>query len=254
VANEPVPTRKYNDREIALILKKAAERQEDVAPKEGGYSLAELEEIAAQAGIDATHVRSAARDLSMVDRPAGHGFVGSPTIIELERTVEGEVAESEYGDLVELIRDLTHEVGTVTRVDRTMEWVTRGQDMAGMHISINPGKGHTRIRLVTRHDGVAFVLFLVTGMLGTLLGIPVWMALLGHGFPAVLGVMCGTSSILLGDRAIMRAVSNRRQRSATQVIDALAEHVARVATRPNPLTPFPTGEGGTTRKLPGATG
>src|SRR5205085_6391827 len=113
---------------------------------------AELEEIAAQAGIDAEHVRTAARDLAMVDRPAGHGIVGSPTVIELERTVEGEIPESEYGDLVELIRNLTHEVGTVSRVDRTLEWTMHRTDVMGVHISINPGKDRTRIRLVTRHD------------------------------------------------------------------------------------------------------
>jgi hypothetical protein len=229
LANEPVPVRKYSDREIALILKRAAEKQEEVAPKEGGYSLAELEEIAAQAGIGAEHVRAAARDLHQVEGPPGHGFVGSPTVFELERAVEGEIPESEYGDLVELIRDLTHEVGTVTRVDRTMEWSTHRNDLAGLHISINPGKGRTRIRVVARHDGAAFTLFMLTGLFGTILGIPVSIATFGAGLPAVLGVMCGTSSIYLGDRAIMHTVSKRRLRLITQVTDALAEHVARVA-------------------------
>ena len=235
MAHEPVPARRYNDREIALILKKAAERQEDVAPREGGYSLAELEEIAAQAGIDATHVRSAARDLAMVDRPAGHGFVGSPTIIELERGGEGEIPESEYGDLVELIRDLTHEVGKVSRVDRTMEWITSRNDMIGMHISVNPGKGKTRVRLVTRHDGVAAIVFLLTGIFGTMASLVISIKTLGAGLPAAAAAFSAISGIYLGDRGVLQIVSQRRQRWAHRVIDALAEHVARVVTKPAQL-------------------
>jgi len=83
--------------------------------------------------------------------------------------------------------------------------------------------------VVARHDGAAFVLFMVTGLFGTMLGIPLSIATFGAGLPAVLGVMCGTSSIYLGDRAIMHTVSKRRLRLITQVTDALAEHVARVA-------------------------
>jgi hypothetical protein len=58
--------RRYGDKEVGLILRRATEfqRQEPASAAEGGgLTLAELEEIAAEAGIDPRHLRRAASEL-----------------------------------------------------------------------------------------------------------------------------------------------------------------------------------------------
>ena len=51
---EPLPGRRYNDKEVARIIKQASEIQPCEAPSEStaGLSLSELEQIAREAGID----------------------------------------------------------------------------------------------------------------------------------------------------------------------------------------------------------
>jgi hypothetical protein len=230
--NAPVPARRYSDREITLILKGAAERQEEVAPREGGYSLAELEEIAAQAGIDAANVRAAARDLDRVDAPAGGGFVGSPTMLEFERMVEGEVPESEYGELVETIRRLTHTVGKPNRVERALEWSSSYNDIAHVHVTIAPVRGNTRIRIIARHDAGAFILLLTSLLMSPLLGLAVAGAMGLAGLPVLGAGLFGFGSVYLGDRALLRRISAGRTRKMTALVDALADEVARVAKPP----------------------
>src|SRR5450830_1774255 len=100
---EPLPGRRYNDKEVARIIKQASELQQSDAPGESasGLSLAELEQIAREAGIDPAMVRRAAVDLDAqvsVGRPSR--FLGAPSSLALERTIDGEVSPDEYDALV----------------------------------------------------------------------------------------------------------------------------------------------------------
>ncbi|MGH7472236.1 MAG: hypothetical protein ACRENP_30160, partial [Longimicrobiales bacterium] len=63
--------RRYSEREFALILKHAAELQEGLssAPR-GEFTLSEIQNIAAAAGIDAQNVLDAARALPTRERAA----------------------------------------------------------------------------------------------------------------------------------------------------------------------------------------
>ena len=72
MSNELVP-RRYSEKEAGTILRKAAEMQraEPTATDPSGFSLAELEEVAREAGIDPAVVRSAAAEL---DVPAAENF------------------------------------------------------------------------------------------------------------------------------------------------------------------------------------
>ena len=58
--------RRYGDKQVGLILRRASELQEQ-APEENpgamGLTLTELEEIAVEAGIDAAHIRRAVGEL-----------------------------------------------------------------------------------------------------------------------------------------------------------------------------------------------
>ena len=59
------PSRRYNEKEVADIIKRASELQqaESTAESTTGMSLAELEQVAREAGLDPALVRRAATDL-----------------------------------------------------------------------------------------------------------------------------------------------------------------------------------------------
>lgn len=83
------PTRKYTDRQVRLILKSAVELQQrterDDDPS-GATSLAELEQMAAEVGLDSSLVRRAVAELDTVGAPSErNAFLGSPTYIVLEQ-------------------------------------------------------------------------------------------------------------------------------------------------------------------------
>lgn len=233
MANDPVPVRRYNEREVALILKRAAERENELPQaREMGYSLAELEEIAAQAGISPASIRAVARDLDHSVAPLSQaaGFLGAPTVFEMERIIEGELPESEYADVVETIRRATHEIGTVTRVERALEWGFGQRDLAGVHVTITPARGRTKIRVVSRHDGGAFLLMLTSIALGTLMSAVVVFGGFGLlGLPAAGGMVSGVGLTYLGDRKILSRVAHRRSNEAAALLDVLAEQITRVA-------------------------
>ena len=73
---EPLPLpRVYGEKEIGQILKRATDLQheEPSAPSAAGVTLAELEDIAAEAGIDPVYLRRAAMevDSGVADPPSG---------------------------------------------------------------------------------------------------------------------------------------------------------------------------------------
>ena len=86
--------RRFNEREVAAIIKRASELQEveSIGESSTGMSLAELEQIAREAGLDPALVRRAASDLDtrVTDRQPS-AFFGAPTGLVLERTIDGEV-------------------------------------------------------------------------------------------------------------------------------------------------------------------
>src|SRR4249920_3279948 len=96
-------SRRFNEKEVALIIKRASELQETETTAESstGMSLAELEQVAREAGLDPGLVRRAAEDLdTRVTDQTPNRFLGAPTLLRLERTIDGEVSADEYEPIV----------------------------------------------------------------------------------------------------------------------------------------------------------
>ncbi|MEE8175809.1 MAG: hypothetical protein V3T97_04300, partial [Gemmatimonadota bacterium] len=62
-----LPGRHYTEKEVGLILRRATElqRSEPSARDPAGLTLAELEEVATEVGIDARYLRRAAAELEV---------------------------------------------------------------------------------------------------------------------------------------------------------------------------------------------
>ena len=232
--------RRFNDREIAQIMKRAAELQQlEPGDNSRGMSLRELEQIALEAGIDPALVHRAAADLDAHDDPLPESaLTGAPTRLQFERIIDGEVPDSEYGMLVEEIRRTFGMSGVITTLGRTLSWTSavRPAERRNVSVSIIPRNGVTTIRIDEPLGGVT------TAVFGGLVG-----AGGGGGALLTLGLVMGATGLIsvaapfavsvacvgyLGARAVFHTVVNRRIRELRLLLDRLSAFASAVAKRP----------------------
>jgi hypothetical protein len=97
--SDPVPPRIYGDKEVGRLLERATELQQGNAPAgSSGLTLAELEQIAAEAGIDPRYLRRAAQELEA--SPEGSTIwtriVGDQLMLVRQVTLPGELTETGF--------------------------------------------------------------------------------------------------------------------------------------------------------------
>jgi hypothetical protein len=246
--------RRYGEREIGRILERAAEIQmgEPTAQGPSGMTLRELEEIAAEAGIDPRYLRRAAGELEAgdLDRTFWTRVVGSPMSVALEAVVSGELPESGFERLVPIIQQGTREHGQPSLLGRTLTWqaeTASGTRSAMVVVSVRDG--WTSIRIDERLHGMAGQLFggLVGGAgvgAGMGIGMGVGLGALGS---ALLATAFPVATITIGyvaARELFRQSVERRRRLLSGLLDALVAEVALGIADPTPGVP------GSRRHLP----
>ena len=147
---EPAP-RRYSENEVGLILRRATEMQraEPTAADPAGLSLAELEDIATEAGIDPALLRRAASELG-VQQPAtlGSRLAGAPVAVAIERVIEGEMPVERLEDLVPTIVAATPGRGTASAVGRSLTWSSQeGSNLTEQQVLVSSQNGQTLIRV-----------------------------------------------------------------------------------------------------------
>ncbi len=102
----PDRIRRFSDKEVALIIKRAAELQAAGGEEDAsGMSLAEVEQVANEAGIDPFLVRRAASDYARQPATPEPSVVRrAPSAVSLETVVSGEVLEDDYEMIVDEVR------------------------------------------------------------------------------------------------------------------------------------------------------
>jgi len=254
---EPSETRRrYGDEEVGLILKRAAElqRQEPtLAAEGGGLSLGELEEIAAEAGIDPRYLRRAAEEVDTAAVPLpGEGvdrLIGAPLILHFERSLAGELPEGGFESLLPEIQDAAEGYGQPSLLGHTLTWQSKSpNNERTLQVTVTSRDGRTRIRIEERSSELAARLFGgiiggVGGGLGLGVGMGVGIGVLQSALFSVawpVGVITGSFVIA---RTFYRSAVRRRQRVLRHLLDRLTETietaVARQALEPGERRPGP---------------
>lgn len=230
------PPRRYDEKEIGRLLERATELQRDEASTtgpSGGMALAELEEIAKEAGIDPRYLRRAARELDTRSDEAGpwDTVVGAPLTLAFERTFPGEIEEGDFEALAVEIQHRSGASGQPSLLGRTLIW--RAESASGtrsLQVSVTSRDGETTIRIEERLHQFASGLFggTVAGGgvgVGMGVGIPVGMQVLGSTLFAVAFPLGAVGLAWVGCRAIYRAVVARRGRALQDLLERLSEQV-----------------------------
>ncbi len=230
------PRRRFGEKEVGLILKRATELQTeapDVLEEGEGLTLTELEEIAVEAGIDARFLRRAAKELDTVGPPPQgiHKLAGGPVTIELERRLQGEVPERAFEEMLRDIQLAAEGAGQGSLIGRTLAWSsTDPNKQRSLQIVVRSGDGETIIRIEERLHAMAGALFGglmggVGGGVGIGVGVGVGLGALGSALFATvfpLGIV-GISYITA--RSIFGSAARRRQKVLSQLAERLATYV-----------------------------
>lgn len=243
------PSRRYNEKEVALIIRQASELQEADATRDSsaGMSLVELEQVAREAGLDPALIRRAAADLDtrVTDRTPSR-LLGAPTSLRLERTIDGEVSPDEYDALVAEIQRAVGGMGSASLLGRSLQWTSAG---GGRHrvstrtvqVTVAPKNGRTTIRIEEPVGQLAGGLFLglmggigmglmpLVGVGGGYLG----MSVAGPGFAIAVAIAaCGAfvGGTYLLARTIFNRIVSRRGETLQALMSRLVEHVTAAGT------------------------
>jgi hypothetical protein len=228
--NPKSPARRYADAETALILRRAAELQGNAPESSASPTLAELEQMAGEAGIEPRYVRLAAAELaSPIAASRGKGILGAPETLWLERVVPGEIPASAFDALVEEIRSAVGMAGQATVLGRGFTWTS---GVAGhpappraITVTVTPVDGRTVLRAsealeqmeVAHLMGIGAGVGGVGGMIGA--GLAINAASLGIG--AVAAAWAGGA--FLTARRLHQRAARRHQRELAQLLERVAE-------------------------------
>ncbi len=232
--------RRFNEKEVALIIKRASELQtETTVESNTGMSLAELEQVAREAGLDPELVRRAAADLdTRVTDQTPNRFLGAPTVLRLERTIDGEVPADEYEPMVLEMQRVLGGVGTASTLGRTLQFSMTGRHRhhatgRDVQVTVTPRNGRTTIRIEETLGPLAGGLFggVMGGMGGGLMGpgIAIGAAAFHSAIMAagLAGVAIGGSYLLA--RTIYGKVVRGRGEKLHEVMSRLVEHASTTA-------------------------
>lgn len=228
--------RRYSEKEAGAILRKAAEMQraEPSAADPSGFSLAELEEVAREAGIDPAIVRQAASQLEIsTTASVGSALAGAPLALRLEVELPGEYPADRFDALVPMIQSASPWQGHAGVVGKSLTWNARADsNTSSLQVLVLAGNGRTLIRVEERLHGLVGALFGgVVGGGGVGAGVGI-----GAGVGAAMGsslFMIGFPVLIVGGAYYLTrtfyAAHVRKERGRLQgLLDQLSMHASSV--------------------------
>ena len=218
--------RRYSDEEFALILRKASEISEVGESHPGGLSLSEIQQIAAEAGIDSSAIARAAADLPEQSHDKLVSMIGGPLMYRHERTLPGKVSEEGLSRVLQSVRRTAARQGKSEHVLGSLEWQTV-DEASQIFVNVSARDVDTAIEVVgdRRTAGALTVLLpTVASFLGSLILVnKVIEPTTALGVAGIFGSVFGSAAI------VSRAMWSRTSASFQRRLGAVMEEASRTA-------------------------
>lgn len=224
----------YSEQQVSEILRRAAQLERGRSVTTAQLSIAEVEQIARESGLDPSLVRLAARSLeeSEQGKSAGARLIGAPLRRTIERVVDGELGTQHHENL---LADLRSAVPGSMRRPVQISSIGRALSVSGMsggtrvELTITPRDGKTLLRIQVSAGPLAGGFF--GGLMGGLGGfLPPVLAAAQSGGLGAPGTAVLAGGMLGGIFALARGLFSWRAGSSyrrfEQVADQLAERLA----------------------------
>jgi hypothetical protein len=225
-------SRRFTDREVALVLKRASEMEESVGDEVGGgsgLSLAELEDIGREVGISAVSLRSAVAGL---DRGRGLNaarIAGAPLVQRAVHGIPTRLDEETIRELVAIVdRDLDG-AGTVTEALGSVRW-TASDRFRSTQVRISPTEGSTAIEVVEKTNGrLRRVMHALPGAWGAMAIMPILSSGATSAPQAVALTGAAVIAGVVAGRAVWTVLARRSAGRVKRLASALAEEATRAS-------------------------
>jgi len=148
--------RTFTDQEVALILRRAMERQEDGAERRDGLALRDVREIAREIGVDPELVSEVAGQLPTAGGAGESRWLGEPMRYELRLAHDAASTPEQLQDLMMQVRSITQQQGQLHEVLGALEWTTGG-DLDQLAVTARTRGDRTTVQIVADRGGAAAV-------------------------------------------------------------------------------------------------
>ena len=227
VADTPIDERKFTDREVHEILKRAVQKAPSRAVvKSEGHSLEELKAIGAEVGIDPDRMEDAARAVTLDDGNQPNRFLGSPTILNFERRVNGEFGPEDTPEILSIIRRTMGHQGKLEEVGGTLEWGAKA-DSGERYVTLWSRDGTTMIRSSAHLSNMAVLTFLPAGALSIILTGAGIASFIKEGSLVGLALLVVIPVLYL----ILRTILSKMAASEADKLQRVVDDLARLAER-----------------------
>lgn len=155
--------RRFDDQEVALILREAtlldaesaSEKRYHPTARGEGLTLAELKEIAAEAGIDPGRIEHAAQTLmARPDQSPFRVFLGTDSRIRVRSEFPGPLDASALSEALQEIRSVAPDQGTSSVLPGGIEW-TLQDEWGSRSVSIAATPDGSRLEVTGNFDNTA---------------------------------------------------------------------------------------------------
>ena len=222
--------RRFTDREVALVLRRAADLEKDT-PGGGtgrGLSLEELREIAAEAGIDPSLITRAVEEMESRGGLVPLSFLGPPAVRRETRAVPAELTREQLKDLIRIMDQAIPSQGTVTEALDSVRWNSSNRTK-GILVAVEPGDGETILRVEEGYGAhirhICHFVPMAYGLVGGMIpGLELGLGAVATIALAALGTAVGYG---LGD-GIWRAISAGSARRVKSLAAKLADEARRL--------------------------
>ena len=210
--------RRFTDQEMALILKRASERQ--ASGDEAAHSLQSIQDIARQVGIDPQLVADAAATL---DTSRRFSLLGAPSAYRISRPVgaNGATGAIDQAKLLATIRDHMPVAGEARVIGDGMEWHAGPADNKTV-VAVSPSEHGTQLRVDVRQHGPKAMAYLGGSMVGVIAGV---VAVALWSVPGVAVGAAAFGASWAGTRAIWNRYAKRRDERMRALSDAVAQQL-----------------------------
>jgi len=229
---------RFSDKEVALVLRRAAEIDAAGPPPAGGMTVADIEAVATEAGIGADAVRRALAEIAVSEGEGGRTLI-APASRRTSLRVEGELSREQMERLVREIEDQAGRPGAVTEALGTVRW-TASEGTWTAQVAVSTADGETRIAVHERvADSVRAMHHVLPSLWGGMLGI----VLSASADMAALAILAVSAVSIGAGFGIGRAIFNWRSRRSGDRVDKLAQHlegnVRQMVSAGEPKSPAP---------------
>ena len=221
---------RFTEQEMARILTTATTGGTNlpVSSRKSGLTVAEIESIAMEAGLDTSGIAAAAARVAM-DRSSG--IMGGDGIMDLRHEVKGVVSSRDYGRLADTIGDAAGEPGTRNAAFGGLDWES-SRSAIHLRVTVTPESDSTSIRVHADASALKGLCYVATTGGALALGGITGAITEPTAVLAGVGIMAGAASIgVAAGWTAWRVQARRLRERSAAVFAAVSGRAAELASK-----------------------